>query len=714
MTGKSPTDTTPERLREAKTLSLSRTLTVSASLLVATLVVVGIIVSKELFSIRDGAELTRTVTIPESVEQNRHALIAERMGHHADQVRYAPEGTTRMRALESALALSNELAAGLHDYQRASVRRAASLIREAAEAAEAAQTAGEQIASLLVEADNLISEIDETVSAIVEDSGYRAAEIMDEASQQLEDAEASQVRANIGRIFADVQDTMEFNTSSRQLLDALRALRNVLIEARNIDSTVGLEAAETRFNALYRRLEAMINSLPQAGAGSSDFEYLPDQIAQFDKFRSVFVVRREAIEARGRTDAKAGDALAILTELQENLSADAADKAISSVGEITANTDRVIAVSIAMMAIFVIIAILSGSIGRKQVLKPLVLASGALDGLSRGDLDVDIPESRFEEFASIRASLQSFRDALADRARLESERATQEQRAEAEKRRVLLELAEGLEGSVQAVTAGLSSAATDMESAAGRMSTTASQTRDQASSAAAASTQASNSVEEMAAAAEELSASIEEILRQVGRSTQIANRAADEAGRTNSTVAGLVDAAQEIGEVVDLINDIAGQTNLLALNATIEAARAGEAGKGFAVVAQEVKNLANQTAKATEEIGRRIAAMREITDAAAGTIRQIGDTIVEINEISTTVASAMEEQGAATKEIAGTALAVTGSARSSTESIGSVANAADDAGAAAGQVQGAAKALTRQSRELTAAVESFLERIRAA
>ncbi len=709
-----PNEISPTRGGVTKMLSLSRALTVSATLLVLVLVAVGIIVSKELFAIRNSAEVTRSVTIPKSVEQNRHAMIAERMGHHAEQVRYAPEETVRTRALDSAMTLSDELASGLHHHQRALVERAAGLIREAGNAAQAAQAAGERIASLLVEADNLIAEIDEGLSAIVEDSGYRAVEIIDDASQQLEDSEAGRIRADVGRVLADVQDTMEFNTSSRQLLDALRALRNVLIEARSIDSVAGLEAAETRFTALYRRLDAMINSLPQAGTGASDFEYLPEQIGQFAKFQAIFPLRREAIEARGTTDARASEALAILTGLRESLSADAADNAMSSVGEIASDTDQVIAVTTTMMVVFVFVAVFSGAMARRQVLKPLVLASGALDGLSRGDLGVDIPDSRFEEFASIRASLHSFRDALADRERLEAERVDQDRRSEEEKRRVIQELAEALEGSVRGVASGLSSAASEMETAAERMSATAAQTRGQASAAAAASTQASNSVGEMAAAAEELSTSIEEILRQVGRSTKIANRAADEAGRTNSTVAGLVDAAQEIGEVVELINDIAGQTNLLALNATIEAARAGEAGKGFAVVAQEVKNLANQTARATEQIGRRIAAMREITDAAADTIRQIGETIVEINEISTTVASAMEQQGAATKEIAGTATSVTASAQSSSESIERVASAADDAGSAAGQVQGAAAQLTRQSRELREAVERFLGQIRTA
>jgi methyl-accepting chemotaxis protein len=177
-------------------------------------------------------------------------------------------------------------------------------------------------------------------------------------------------------------------------------------------------------------------------------------------------------------------------------------------------------------------------------------------------------------------------------------------------------------------------------------------------------------------------------------------------------VQGLAEAANKIGDVVSLINDIAGQTNLLALNATIEAARAGEAGKGFAVVAQEVKNLANQTAKATEEISQQIGAVQEETTGAVDAIGKIRSIIGEVNDIATTISSAVEEQGVSTQEIARSVQQAAQGTQGVNESIASVSKAAGDAGAAASQVLGAAGDLTNQSRDLRAAVDGFLERIR--
>lgn len=710
-TSKTVETTLQDSTRRAR---LSWSLMLFAGLLIGVLLVVGVTIGGGLNSIHKRAEDTTRATIPESVEQNRHALIAEQIAHYAEQVRFGREATSRERAFKSVSALSDELAAGVNPMLRPDVERAAELIREAFEAAQTAHSANSRIASKLVDAENLIGEIDDGLSAIMDDSAYRALELVEETDELLDAAQSGSAISSVRRVFGGVRETIGFNTASQQLLVALRALRNILLQVRTLDSRTALDAAESRFGALYKRLDVLVENLPRAGTAASDFEYLPEQVEQFASFNDIFELRRTAIESHTAANVQVEAALEILANLRENLSADAADKAISSVGEIAADAERIMTISIALMSVLGLVTVLAVVRVRQEALLPLSVASRALDGLRRGDFDVDIPRSRFEEFASIRESLHSFRNALADRERLEKEQAARKQEAEEEKRRIMLELANGLEGSVQAVASGVSAAAVQMETAASRMSTTADQTRSQAATAASASTEASASVEGVATAAEELSNSIEEILRQVDRSTQIANRAAGEAERTNSAVDGLVDAAREIGEVVELISEIAGKTNLLALNATIEAARAGEAGKGFAVVANEVKTLASQTAKATDQIGKRIEAMRGVTGEAADAIRKIADTIVEMNEISTTVASAMEEQGAATKEIARNAMAVTGSAKSSNESIGLVASAADDAGAAAGQVLGAAGDLSKQSRELKEAVEGFLSRIRAA
>jgi len=231
---------------------------------------------------------------------------------------------------------------------------------------------------------------------------------------------------------------------------------------------------------------------------------------------------------------------------------------------------------------------------------------------------------------------------------------------------------------------------------------------------ASAAEETSVNVQTVSSGTEELSSSILEIGRQVVSSAEIASKAVSEAGKTDVTMQGLAENAARISTVVDLIQTIASQTNLLALNATIEAARAGEAGRGFAVVASEVKNLASQTAKATEEIRAQIANMQQVTTSAVGTIQNIGLTIGEINEITTAIAAAVEQQGAATREIARNIQhAAAGTSEVSSNIVG-VSQASANAGAEAGQVLAASGALRRETEVLRAEIDGFLSNIRAA
>ncbi len=267
-----------------------------------------------------------------------------------------------------------------------------------------------------------------------------------------------------------------------------------------------------------------------------------------------------------------------------------------------------------------------------------------------------------------------------------------------------------MKGTLEAVTG----AATGLQSTAQTLSGTADTATRQAMAVSAASEQASTNVQTVAAAAEELASSIAEIGRQVTASVRTTQRAVDEANQTNVLVRALADGAQRIGEVVKLINDIAGQTNLLALNATIEAARAGEAGKGFAVVASEVKSLANQTAKATEDIAAQVGSIQESTAKAVTAIDAIRATITGVNEISTTIAAAVEEQDAATKEIARNVQQAAAGTSEVTSNISGVNDAAGHTGRGAGQVLEAAALLSKQSDVLRSDIGAFFERVRTA
>ncbi|MBI1209311.1 MAG: HAMP domain-containing protein [Azospirillum sp.] len=349
------------------------------------------------------------------------------------------------------------------------------------------------------------------------------------------------------------------------------------------------------------------------------------------------------------------------------------------------------------------------------VARPLAGITATMTAVAGGDLDLTVPGAgRRDEIGKLAAALETFRQSGLDKRRLETEAERQKKAAESDRKRTLNELADGLESSVMGVVGSVSSAAEKLQSNAQGLSATAEQTSRQAMAVSAASEQATTNVQTVAAAAEELASSVNEISRQVGESSRIATVAVDEANRTNTTVAGLSEAAQKIGEVVGLINNIASQTNLLALNATIEAARAGEAGKGFAVVASEVKNLANQTAKATDDIQAQVAQMQTVTATAVDAIRSITGTIARMSEITTTIASAVEEQGAATQEIARNVQQASAGTQEVSSSITGVTRAAAEAGQLSGDVLGAAKDLAAQAEQLRREVDTFIRRIRSA
>ena len=365
-----------------------------------------------------------------------------------------------------------------------------------------------------------------------------------------------------------------------------------------------------------------------------------------------------------------------------------------------------------------IIAVISGSIAwmiGRSISRPLGQLGARMRALADGALEEDIPGvGRRDEVGAMAETVQIFKDNAVRIRGLEKIEADTQQRAAAERRAAMESLASDFERSVNGIVRSVSTAAAGMQTTAQSMTATASDASARAATVGAASESASNNVGTVAAAAEELSSSVAEISRQVTRSSEIATRAVGDAERTNATVQVLSTGAEKIGEVVKLIHSIAAQTNLLALNATIEAARAGESGRGFAVVASEVKALANQTAKATEEISAQVAAMQASTSDAVAAITGITETISQMSEITVSISCAIDQQGGATREIARNIQSVAAGSTEISGHIGGVTKAAAATGSAASDVLANARELDNQSGMLRSAVDGFLAKVRAA
>jgi methyl-accepting chemotaxis protein len=350
----------------------------------------------------------------------------------------------------------------------------------------------------------------------------------------------------------------------------------------------------------------------------------------------------------------------------------------------------------------------------RNILRRIANLQAVMKRLAEGDLEAEVMASRAQdEVAEMARSLEVFRESMISARSLGAEQ-EKDRAVKAERARKMEDQIGSFENTVRSALDTLIASANAMQSTAENMSVSADKSSALATAVASAAEETSVNVQTVSSGTEELSSSIEEISRQVSNSTTVAAKAVTEAGETDSTMQGLADCASRISTVVDLIQTIASQTNLLALNATIEAARAGESGRGFAVVASEVKSLADQTAKATDEIRSQIVTMQNVATSAVGAIRHIGQTISEINEVTTAIAAAVEEQGAATREIARNVQhAASGTAEVSSNIVG-VSQASSDAGNAASEVLTASAGLRREADTLRQEIDTFLAGIRAA
>jgi methyl-accepting chemotaxis protein len=341
--------------------------------------------------------------------------------------------------------------------------------------------------------------------------------------------------------------------------------------------------------------------------------------------------------------------------------------------------------------------------------------SGKMATLAAGRLDLSFPEAgRGDEIGEMGRAVQVFQDNAIAKQRLEAEQVEAEQRAVAEKRQSMDRLASTFECTVGGVIRSVAEKTASMEQQARAMTEATAETDRLATAVATATEQTAVNVQTVASASEELAASINEISGQVAKSSAMAATAEQQAERANSRIAGLAQAVERIGAVVDLINSIASQTNLLALNATIEAARAGEAGKGFAVVASEVKQLASQTAKATEEIAAQVAGVQSATGETVTEINGVANVITQLNQIAGSIASAVEEQGAATREIARNIQQAASGTNEVSASIVGVTASADQSGKVAREVLDAFQHLSQQTGTLRTEVSGFLSTVRAA
>ena len=491
-----------------------------------------------------------------------------------------------------------------------------------------------------------------------------------------------------------------------------------MIAALSANSSDTLEAIEKEFKATQERVKSNLDLLPKNSGTIALGNAALQLLALGEGKTGVFKIRQKELDANDygqiilEETRKLNVGLGIsVQQLVDGVQSETNTSTWQTRREISFAT--VVMLALGGLTLIGSVLFVWLYVGR-SILRRIGNLQRSMQLLSDGDLESEIyRSSQRDEIASMANSLEIFRESMIEARALgadqDRDRIAKAERASRMEARIV-----EFEAAVRTALDSLQKSANSMQTTAQSMSATADQSSALVSAVASAAEETSANVQTVSSGTEELSSSISEIGRQVITSSQIARKAVDEAGQTDATMQGLAENAGRISVVVDLIQTIASQTNLLALNATIEAARAGEAGRGFAVVASEVKSLANQTAKATDEIRSQIANMQTVTTSAVGAIRNISQTIGEINEVTTAIAAAVEEQGAATREIARNIQHAAGGTAEVSSNIVGVSTASAEAGSAASEVLNASGALRRETDVLRSEIDAFLSNIRAA